>query len=79
MYMDEADKRILENEISIPLGKAISKWAKKNGVEGPVVIHASVTQPSCYIDEQGVSHLGNLITVNCEIVDTDVISDDEED
>lgn len=76
--MDAADKKILENEISVPLAKAICKWAKKNGIEGPVVFNAHVTQPSCYVDEQGVAHVGNLVTVNCEIVDDDEDFDDEE-
>ena len=74
--MDESDKKILENAIAVPIGKAVCKWAKMHNIDQPVIVHASVTQPSCYIDEQGVSHTGNLIVVDCDIVNEEESDDD---
>ena len=73
--MDYADKKILENEIAVPLGKAVSQWIRKNGIDCPVYVSAEVSQPSCYIDEQGVSHVGKLVTVDCEIADDEDFGD----
>lgn len=76
--MDYADKKILENEIATPIGRAVSQWMKKNRIEEPVSITASVVHPSCYVDEQGMSHTGPLIICNVRIVD-DEEWDDEDD
>lgn len=75
--MDNTDKKILENELAQPLGRAVSLWAKKNDIDSPVVINANLTHPSCYVDEQGVTHFGHLIVVNCEIIDNDDDYDDD--
>ena len=76
--MDDTDKKILENEVSVVIGNAVSRWIKKNGIEDPVVVQAHVMQPTCYIDDMGVSHSGQLITVNCHIVDIDDDDDDDD-
>lgn len=75
--MDDYDKQIYANELAIPLGKAISQWMRKNNVEEPVIVRATVTDPTCYIDEQGVSHTGRLVTVNVDIAE--YIDDDDDD
>lgn len=77
--MDYADKKILENEIAAPLGRAVSQWMKKNHIEEPVSITASVVHPSCYVDEQGVSHNGPLVVCNVNIIDDDYDDEDFED
>ena len=74
--MDSADRKILENEIAVPVGKAISQWVRKNGIEDPVSVQVTVTHPTCYIDEVGVSHAGRLIVCNAEIMDMDDYNDD---
>lgn len=76
--MDEADRKILEHELAGPVGKAVSQWMRKNGIDEPVIVQAQVSQPTCYIDDEGVSHSGKLVTVNCRIVDEpDDIDDDD--
>ena len=44
---------------------------KENGVEEPVFVNATVSHPSCYVDEQGVSHTGPLVVCNVRIADMD--------
>ena len=75
--MDDADKKILENKLAVPLGKAVSQWMSRNDVADSVIVNATVSHPSCYVDEQGIPHFGPLITVNVQILDDD--SEDEED
>lgn len=75
--MDSADKKILEHQIAVPVGKAVSKWMKENGVTEPVAVNVMASTPSCYIDEQGISHSGPLIVCNVDIVDYE--DDDEDD
>ena len=77
--MDYSDKKILEHQLSVPIGRAVNKWAKENDIRGNVVANVVLQQPSCYVDECGLCHTGNLIVVNCEIVDDDVIGDDDDD
>lgn len=76
--MDDADKKILENALALPIGKAISQWMKKNGVEEPVIVNALVSNPTCYIDEQGIPHTGPLITCRVSIVDEEDYDDDDD-
>ena len=78
MSMDQDDKKILESEIAVPVGRAVSQWLRKNQIEEPVIVQANVMQPTCYIDEAGVSHTGKLITVNCRIIEPDDDDDDYE-
>lgn len=74
--MDWADRKIVENKLAVPLAKAVSQWMKANEVTTPVAIDAHVVFPSCYVDEQGVSHTGPVIMCNVEVMD-DFDDDDE--
>ena len=74
--MEKEDKVILENEVSVAVDRVVSQWIKKNEVDDPVIVQANVMQPTCYIDDAGVSHSGKLITVNCHIVEIDEDDDD---
>lgn len=76
--IDESDKNILEYQLSSTVGKAVSHWMKQNGVVDPVVVQATVSNPSCYVDECGVVHTGPLITCDVTIVDDDNIDDDKD-
>lgn len=76
--MDNCDKKIFENRLAVPIGKAISEWLRQNEITDPVVVGATVGYPSCYIDEKGVSHTGPLIVCNVHIVD-DADDDDYDD
>lgn len=74
--MDSSDRKILENRLAVPLGRAISQWMKQNEVDAPVTVDASITFPSCYIDENGVSHVGPLVVCDIHILDDDVDGDE---
>lgn len=67
--MDLTDKKIVENEIAAPIGRAISQWMKKNDITEPVSISASVVHPTCYVDDNGLSHSGPLVMCNVTIID----------
>lgn len=69
--MDSDDKKILENEMSVKVARMVRKWCDDNEVYDPVVVHATVSHPSCYLDDAGVIHTGSLIAVDCDIVDDD--------
>lgn len=75
--MDEADKKILEHQLSSTVGKAVSHWMKQNGVTEPVMVQATVSTPSCYVDESGVVHTGSLITCNVSIIEDNDDDDDD--
>lgn len=75
--MDTDDKRIVEGELAGPVGRAVSQWMRKNGISEPVSVTATVTHPTCYVDESGLSHNGPLVVCNVHIIDED-IDDDEE-
>lgn len=77
--MDYVDKKIMESEIAAPIGKAVSQWMKKNDITDPVSIHATVAHPTCYVDEQGLSHSGPLIICNVQIINDEWDDDDFED
>jgi len=72
--MDSSDKAILENEVARSIGKAVSQWIRKNGIEGDVTVTAAVIRPTLYVDEQGVSHNGHLTVIDVSLDDDD---DDE--
>lgn len=75
--MDSADRKILEHKLSKQIGKSVSVWLKENDLEDmPVVVAASVTHPTLYIDEMGVSHTGHVVLVDVRINDDD--NDDDE-
>lgn len=74
--MDESDKRILEHQLAGPVAKAVCKWMKQNEVTDPVTVHATVTHPSCYVDEQGLPHTGPLVVCDVHIMDDDDDDDD---
>lgn len=71
--MDADDRKILENEVARSIGKAVSTWLKKNGIEDSVTVTAAVMRPTLYVDELGVSHNG-IVT----IIDVDIHDDDDE-
>ena len=75
--MEEEDKLILENEIGVAIGRAVSHWIKKNEITDPVLVQANVMNPTCYIDDTGISHTGSVVVVNCHIVDIDEDDDDD--
>ena len=74
--MESEDKEILAKVLASPIGDAVSQWAKKNGVEFPVEVYAELSTPTLYLDENGVAHNGNLVTVNVTLSDED--DDDDE-
>ena len=76
--MEEADRKILEHQLAKPVAKAVSKWMKENGIEEPVFVNATVSNPSCYVDEQGVSHTGPLVVCDVRIADMDEDEDDDD-
>ena len=69
--MDENDKKILENEVARGVGKAVSQWMKKNGIEDNVTVTAAIIRPTLYLDETGVSHTGPLTMIDVNIMDDD--------
>lgn len=76
--MDMDDKRIVEGELAGPVGRAVSQWMRKNGIEEPVTVTATVSHPTCYVDETGVSHSGPLVVCNVHILDEEDYYDDED-
>ena len=74
--MDINDRKILENEVARGIGKAVSAWMKKNGIEDSVTINAAIIRPTLYMDETGVSHTGPLTIIEVSIIDDD--DDDDE-
>lgn len=78
MPMDSADVEIMEKELSATIGKAIGVWSKKNGIDEPVSVTATISHPSCYVDELGVAHTGNLIVCNVSILSDEDYDDDDD-
>ena len=74
--MGSGDKEILAKILARPIGEAVSQWAKKNDVEFPVEVYAELSTPTLYLDENGVAHNGNLVTVNVTLSEDD--DDDDE-
>lgn len=72
--MNKTDKEMVVGLLSKEVGRAVSQWAKKNAIQDSVVAEAYLSTPSCYVDESGVVHFGQLITVDIDIEDDD--SDD---
>lgn len=75
--MDSSDKAILENEVARSIGKAVSAWLKKNGIEESVTVSAAVMRPTLYVDELGVSHNGSVTIIDVDIHDDDEEEDDD--
>ena len=73
---DSSDKKILEYQLSATICKAVSKWLKQNEVDSPVSVVASVSHPSCYVDEVGVVHTGPLVVCHIDIEDDEDDDDD---
>lgn len=76
--MDISDRLIIENELAAPIGRAVSQWMRKNGIEQPVTVTATVSRPTCYVDEQGVAHNGPLVVCNVRIIEDDEYYDEED-
>ena len=76
--MDLSDKKILENELSVAVAKAVCQWSKKNGILCPVHVTATQMSPSCFVDEQCVSHSGPLVVCDVDIIDDDDYFDEED-
>lgn len=75
--MDPTDRLIIENELAAPIGRAVAEWRSRNGVEEPVSVTATVTFPTCYVDERGVSHSGPLVVCNVHIMGEDDYDEDD--
>lgn len=74
--MEGVDLLILKNSCAVPVGRVISEWMKKNGIDNDVAVNATISYPSCYIDECGVPHSGPLVVVDVDIADDDIEEDD---
>ena len=67
--MDSIDKDILTANLSQKVGKAVREWAAKNDVDSDVIVHVMKVKPSCYIDDCGTTHFGDLVSVTVDIHD----------
>lgn len=76
--MDAEDKSILEADLAGPIGRAVSQWMRKHEVAEPVSVSATVSRPTCYIDESGIAHYGPLVVCNVQIIDDEYFDDDED-
>ena len=61
--MDDTDKKIFIAEITRKVGQAVYEMSQKYDISEPVIIDATIDEPDCYIDDNGVTHIGRLITV----------------
>lgn len=67
--MDFDDRLILENELAEKVGGAMAAWARRNSVPPPVSVHALLSSPTCYFDDDGRRHAGPLITVEVRMME----------
>ena len=74
--MDKDNKKIMQCQVAKMIGRAVSEWMKKNGIDEDVSITAAVMHPTLYVDELGVSHTGPLTLIDVDIEDEDDEDDD---
>lgn len=65
------DKKIMANQLSRKVGRAIYDTISKEGFDEPMAVVAEVTNPTCYYDDNGQAHDGRLICVRVTFAEDD--------